>query len=253
MVIFVLLLFKQQCRYDSMVNDLVATTVTPAVIVEEDLRPKEGDDNSNNKCSIYLAPSSVPDAQNRPAGFGIFTTRSLKKGSYVFPQGEGSSIVIPDVKVNQKDRQVMPVWAQTIFLYPCVGFNTESDDPWMEDTASSFESNMNLGALGNFHPYLMNSRFDDTDVYRDNMLNRYKDPGAGAFSYHMGKKWYVDRDVNPAEELFIDYGESWFLDYEVRRHYTELLFSLHQTCCLRYSIVNVHQAWARRKTHPSQS
>jgi hypothetical protein len=69
----------------------------------------------------------------------------------------------------------------------------------------------------NFHPYLKNVLFDDTDVYQDDILNRYKDPGAGAFSYHFGKKWYTTRDVQAGEELFDDYDESWFLNYEVRK------------------------------------
>jgi hypothetical protein len=69
-----------------------------------------------------------------------------------------------------------------------------------------------FSALGNFHPLLRNVVYDDTDWYEDGLLDRYQDPGAGAFSYHRGKHWYTMRDVEAGEELFVDYGESWFLD-----------------------------------------
>lgn len=68
---------------------------------------------------------------------------------------------------------------------------------------------------GNFHPYLKNVRFEDTDVYRDDLVNRYQHASAGAFSYHMGKKWYTTREVQAGEELFDDYDESWFFDDQV--------------------------------------
>ena len=37
-------------------------------------------------------------------------------------------------------------------------------------------------------------------------MNRYRDPGAGAFSYHTGREFFVDRDVKAGEELFLNYG-----------------------------------------------
>ena len=37
-------------------------------------------------------------------------------------------------------------------------------------------------------------------------MNRFRDPGAGAFSYHTGRQFFVDRDVKAGEELFLNYG-----------------------------------------------
>lgn len=53
--------------------------------------------------------------------------------------------------------------------------------------------------------------YDDVDWYDDGMLDRYQDPGAGAFSYHRGKHWYAERRIEAGEELFLDYSEEWFL------------------------------------------
>ncbi|KAG7345925.1 SET methyltransferase domain containing protein [Nitzschia inconspicua] len=184
---------------------------------------------TNEHCSVYLAPSSIPDAQtNLPAGFGIYTTRNIDKGDYIWRNGEGPSVVITDVRINYQhllktrydytDEEIpadtIPSWAQYIFLYPCVGFNMETYDPKMQKI-NSLESNMNLGSIANFHPFLQNVAYDDTDWYDDGLLDRYQDPGAGAFSYHRGKYWYAERDVEAGEELFADYGEYWFLDRQL--------------------------------------
>jgi hypothetical protein len=124
-----------------------------------------GEDSAANntptkQCSIYLAPSSIPDGNTKlPVGFGIYTTRRIEKGGYIWRNGEGPSVVIPDVKLHYDHLltttnlvppegkippDLMPEWAQYIFLYPCVGFNTETNDPRMRKT-NSLESNMNLG------------------------------------------------------------------------------------------------------------
>ena len=43
----------------------------------------------DDECSIYLAPSGVTDENNKPAGFGIYTTKPIKSGEAIFPRGTG--------------------------------------------------------------------------------------------------------------------------------------------------------------------
>uniref|UniRef100_A0A7S4MUH8 SET domain-containing protein n=1 Tax=Odontella aurita TaxID=265563 RepID=A0A7S4MUH8_9STRA len=99
-----------------------------------------------------------------------------------------------------------------------MGFNVESDDPSARDdhprtnTEASMKVNNNVGSLNNFHPYLLNVISEDADAYRDDILNRRDDPGAGAFSYRMGEKWFATRDVEAGEEFFNDYSEGWFVN-----------------------------------------
>ena len=45
--------------------------------------------------------------------------------------------------------------------------------------------------------------------YDDAVLNRFTDPGAGAFSYYEGQKFLATRRIQPGEEIFTDYGETW--------------------------------------------
>ena len=48
-----------------------------------------------------------------------------------------------------------------------------------------------------------------TSEYDDTILNRFKDPGAGAISYHNGRAFEATRDIEAGEELFDDYGDDW--------------------------------------------
>jgi hypothetical protein len=45
--------------------------------------------------------------------------------------------------------------------------------------------------------------------YDDTILNRFSDPGAGAFSYYEGQKFLATREIRAGEELFTNYGENW--------------------------------------------
>ena len=38
--------------------------------------------------------------------------------------------------------------------------------------------------------------------YDDTILNRFKDPGSGAISYHSGRNFEASRDIEAGEELF---------------------------------------------------
>uniref|UniRef100_A0A7S4M6E1 SET domain-containing protein n=1 Tax=Odontella aurita TaxID=265563 RepID=A0A7S4M6E1_9STRA len=92
---------------------------------------------------------------------------------------------------------------------PCGGFGIESGAP-NSSTKHSLKANSNVGSVTNFHPILLNVLANDVDVYVDNISNRYRDPGAGAFSYHRGQKWFVTRNVEAGEELFNDCWENCF-------------------------------------------
>lgn len=49
-------------------------------------------------------------------------------------------------------------------------------------------------------------RYPEKAPYQDSLVNRYHDPGAGAFSYSRGREFTVLRDVDAGDELFLSYG-----------------------------------------------
>ena len=165
-------------------------------------------DMDDNECSVYLAPSSVADSNQRPAGFGVYTTKPLPRGAPIFQRGTGPTVAITDLTMNNNGTR--PSWAQLIFMPHCSNFDTEGD------AYQCMKSNNNVGSLTNFHPMLINAKPADTDVYRDDILDRRKDPGIGAFSYHQGEHWYATRDVAAGEEIYNDYSERWFFDGQLK-------------------------------------
>ena len=164
-------------------------------------------DMDDNECAVYLAPSSVADSNQRPAGFGVYTTKPLPRGTPIFQRGTGPTVPVPDLIIHNNG--VTPSWDQAIFMPPCSNFNAEGD------AYQCKMSNNNVGSLTNFHPMLINAKPADTDVYRDDILDRRKDPGIGAFSYHQGEDWYATRDVAAGEEIYNDYSQSWFFDSQL--------------------------------------
>lgn len=47
------------------------------------------------KCNLYMAPSSIPNA-----GFGVYTTRDIKRDEPVLPMSDAPTIVATDVLVH---------------------------------------------------------------------------------------------------------------------------------------------------------
>ena len=174
-------------------------------------KPAEDGPYEYEACSIYLAPSSVADSNNLPAGFGIFTTRRILPNEPIFPKGDGPIIPVPDVnKNNPTGRKVS--FAHDLFMPACAGMDIESNQSTYKGHETDiprsrycFESNINIGSLTNFHPMLVNVGADFEHVYMDNMVSRYADPGAGAFSYHLQEGWHAKRHIDAGEEIFTDY------------------------------------------------
>jgi hypothetical protein len=67
-------------------------------------------------------------------------------------------------------------------------------------------SQITTGIFPNHHCVLASIDFDyPENPYDDSMVNRYRDPSAGSFSYHMGRHYTVSRDMKAGDELFLDY------------------------------------------------
>ena len=96
-----------------------------------------------------------------------------------------------------------------------------------------------FGALPNHHCILHSiDHVYPADPYEDSLVNRYKDPGAGAFSYHRGRIFQATRHIQGGTELFLSYGYCeriepgadsgsslwypvWARDLPMREHYSD--------------------------------
>ena len=68
-----------------------------------------------------------------------------------------------------------------------------------------------LGTLTNHHSKLYNLALGP-GVHDDTMVNRLHDPEAGAFTYHGGERYFAKHAISAGDELFNNYGETWWED-----------------------------------------
>lgn len=145
-----------------------------------------------HQCSIYMALSNIPNA-----GFGVFTTRDIQKGDFIFPYPDAPSIPMCDTERNGLEEHV----------------TNHFEYVWSGSGQAEFEcdqvceSVVTLGALINYHTTLknvepVNTGYDDTLVHSSS-------PGAGAFSYYSGHKFEATADIKAGSEIFGNYGENW--------------------------------------------
>lgn len=148
-----------------------------------------------NECTLYMAPSSIPGA-----GLGLFTTRNVAKGERILPYSgtDAPHIVVCDANhfdIKKSD------WLHYAYFWSGVGYSEfECDKP--------SESVVTFGAITNFHTYLANVKGTNYG-YDDEAADRFRDPSAGAFSYHEGHSFKSDRIIKAGDEIFTDYGEAW--------------------------------------------
>ena len=154
-------------------------------------------DNQNNECTIYIAPSSIPNS-----GMGMYTTKSFSKGSVMLP-ADGPNIPIIDPNYDHK-------WVNLFSRYWWGAGNGVSDSVIFEaDRIGDYQ--ITMGSLPNSHSFLNNMGFKFPDIrYDDSLLDRSIDPGTGAYSYHTGRDMTAGRDVVAGEEIFLEYPSSYF-------------------------------------------
>ncbi|KAL7537712.1 hypothetical protein ACHAXR_010407 [Thalassiosira sp. AJA248-18] len=158
-----------------------------------------------NKCTTYLAPSSIPNS-----GMGMYTTTPYQKGD-PFPYPE-IGIILQEKRIHSPSSLhnllAQYPWAGTVLTWGAheVGYG-EAIVP-------------GLGMLANSHLGLVNMRNsewwkiqpwrDGSDSsFRSNSLTK-DDVGRGAHSWHGNVMFQANVPIKAGEELFVSYGDAWF-------------------------------------------
>jgi len=137
----------------------------------------------SHECSLYLAPSSIPNA-----GFGVFTTKAIPARSPVQPYPDAPSIPVldPDTHCERSlSKKHLRHWAHIEYFW--------SGDGHIGFEAMASEDNvMTMGSLSNYHPYLYNVKpmgFGYDDSFNHTLIRNstYQSPQLGAFSYYQGQ------------------------------------------------------------------
>jgi hypothetical protein len=147
--------------------------------------------NSIDQCNVFYAESSVPNG-----GMGIYTTISRQAGDQLLIS-DGPSIPVIDADYSNKSRKA---W---IHLFNSYWWGNGQSDVALFEGDEVVEYQTGAGGLPNSHAYINNIQFEDASVvpYDDSLLDRTKDPGAGANSNFIGRKTTTREDVEAGEEL----------------------------------------------------
>jgi len=144
-----------------------------------------------------MAPSSVKGLK----GYGIFTTRDIDTGSNILSAPDSPSIPVLDYRDHESAGT-----DQWIGVFSEYWWTRGVADHVKYEAYNAADAQMTFGALPNHHCVLdsLNMRYPETP-YDDSLVNR-KDPGAGAFSYNMGREWIAGKDLKAGDEVFLNYG-----------------------------------------------
>ena len=90
---------------------------------------------------------------------------------------------------------------------------------------------VDMGSLCNSHSGLINLEAQHPRF--DPLLDRCKDPGAGAFSDYVHFAFRSNHSINAGEELFISYGNTWYVE---RTSLTADVWIFRRRCWFFYSV-----------------
>lgn len=167
-----------------------ASAAMPTVAHETNVRGRRQTLDGDTQCNIWMAPSSLKGLD----GYGIFTTRDIKKGTSIFPESDGPSIPVVDSNPGR--------WYKTWNEY-WWGRGVADHVRFLGDSVMDYQ--FGFGSMPNHHCILnaLSHRYPEP-AYHDSMVPR-GDAGIGAFSYSMGRDFYVTKALKAGDEIFLNY------------------------------------------------
>lgn len=164
-----------------------------------------------DKCGLYMAESAIPNS-----GMGMYTTKPYGTSDRIF---HGDVVVmLEDYHENMRLRELYRNSSSSPepageFWFLLTNYYWDSQTTFSLYEGDSISSIIpGLGMLANSHPGLVNAEVEAPHQY-DYYLNRSKDPGAGASSAYHDGHFYAPRPIGVGEELFVDYGQKWYVDF----------------------------------------
>lgn len=157
-------------------------------------RRQTSNDNgtTEKQCTIYMAPSSLKGLD----GYGVFTTRDIRKGSSIFQERHAPSIPV----VDENRGPWLKIWNEYLW-----GRGLSDQIRHLGESAMDFQ--VGFGSLPNHNCILrsLSHRYPEPG-YDDSLVVRGQDPGTGAFSYSMGRDFYARKALTAGDEIFLNYG-----------------------------------------------
>ena len=147
------------------------------------------------QCTLYMAPSSIPNA-----GYGVFTILDIAKGEKVKQYADAPYIPLCDAGANGLGEEH---GNHNDYLWAGMGWSNY-------ECITASEIGMNLGSLSNYHTYLHNVH-PCVEPYDDTIVDRFSNPNAGAITYHKGHIFDATQDIAAGDEIFAGKKNSLFV------------------------------------------
>eukprot|EP00536_Pseudo-nitzschia_multiseries_P007647 jgi/Psemu1/256427/estExt_Genewise1Plus.C_1820001 len=185
--------------------------------------------NNNNEeeeepfvCGVYLAPSTLPGT-----GIGMFAgargyqtdeTITKRLGDHVIPivdlkmTHSDTGLYFHDNEHPDNDNRYF-LWDQYTWSARAFGINVEYTSEHETALASA-----GFGAAANsFMDFVNNNNNNNNNndnwySYSPSLMHRSQTPGAGAFSTLHSRQAWATQTIQPYQELFANYGDTWFTD-----------------------------------------
>jgi hypothetical protein len=152
--------------------------------------------------TIWIAPSSLKGVN----GYGIFTTRDLAAGESLLGAPDG--VAVPVERYQHPSKPAVRERSQFLNLFgEYMWGRGVPDHVTYEAPPDILDFQIGFGCLPNHHCVL--SFLDmvyPSPPYDDSLVDRFRDPSAGAFSYNRGREFVVDHSVAAGDEIFLNYG-----------------------------------------------
>jgi hypothetical protein len=165
--------------------------------------PADNDNPSTSHvpCGIWLAPSTIPGA-----GLGMFAGTHFDEGQDLQAVGD---VVIPIVDmVEHQDGDDDYTFLFDEYTWSAVSLGLDHEGRFEVNCISP-----GFGSAANSFLPIVNIEEGNPDNNGAG-LHRSVDPGAGAFAYYHNRKSTAKKDIEAGEELYVDYGSSWFTGRE---------------------------------------
>jgi SET domain len=157
------------------------------------------------------------------SGYGVYTTEYIRQGEpFLHAQVDSPSIAILDYYSKTMDRTILTEYEQRArrqFYETFSSYWWTSGKPdhvdYLADQTADFQ--LTFGTLPNHHCLLESLEAYYPQIpYADGMATTTTttttNPSAGAYSYHGGRVFYANRNVEAGEEIYLNYGtcNTWF-------------------------------------------
>ncbi len=157
--------------------------------------------NKNPECTLYLAPSTIPNA-----GLGVFTSVSLPSGT-LLPGGGDAAVPISDMDFHNNASAAAEDYHWLTSEYTWSARSIGEVMEWEAYKTSVFS--WGYGSVPNCHYWLNN--VDESYCEFDTVgLTPKNSPGAGAFTGYYNRLTSALKDIPAGGEIFVSYGQNWF-------------------------------------------